>query len=137
MQKQISNFFGSLQFWLISLLCSIELSWDFRWYHQWRILTFFGHPLIPKLLVRWNSPAWWVLRDQKVLNLILLHCWKIHLRHFPVILSSSRLFCFCFLFLLGARICIKIPLYTLRTNFVVTQALMWKLHTGTLKGYYA
>ena len=44
----------------------------------------------------------WGLRSQKCLNLILLHCWKRHSRHFPVILSSRRLFfnCFCFCFLL-------------------------------------
>ena len=55
---------------------------------------FWGIPLVSKI-------TWWKLKDQKFLNLILLHCWKKHLGHFPVTLSSSRLLLFGFLFLGG------------------------------------
>ena len=51
---------------------------------------FWGIPLVSKI-------TWWKLKDQKFLNLILLHCWKKHLGHFPVTLSSSRLLLFGFL----------------------------------------
>ena len=35
------------------------------------------------------------------LNIILVHCWKRHLRHFPVNFSSSKFLLFCFLLFLG------------------------------------
>ena len=51
-----------------------------------------------------HSPKWWVLRGQIILNLVAPHCWKKHLRHFPVILSSISLL-FPFLFLIfGGRL---------------------------------
>ena len=48
------------------------------------------------------------VKGRKILNLMLLHCWKRHLRHFPVILSSSRPLYFC-LYFLGARVWVLIP----------------------------
>ena len=39
-----------------------------------------------------------ITRSQTFLNLILLHCWKRHLKHFPAILSSKRLVFFLFSF---------------------------------------
>ena len=52
---------------------------------------------------------WWGLSSQNVLNLILLHCWKRLLRHFPDILSLDRLLFFAFLFFSGARVWAPIP----------------------------
>ena len=51
-------------------------------------------PPIPPL----PCPLWWGLKGQKFFNLILLHCWERHLRHIPVILSSSRPLLFWSLF---------------------------------------
>lgn len=52
---------------------------------------------------------WWGLSSQNVLNLILPHCWKRLLRHFPDILSLDRLLFFAFLFFSGARVWAPIP----------------------------
>ena len=70
--------------------------------------NFWEIPIVSKItrfsVTRSPSFPSWELRGQKCLNLKLLYCWTRHLRHFPVILSSSRLlFVFFFSFILGAK----------------------------------
>ena len=71
---------------------------------QWCTQRFWVIPFISKItcfsVTSSPSPCWGP-RSVKFLNYILLHCWKRHLRHFAVILSSCT-----FVFLL---ICLGAP----------------------------
>ena len=59
---------------------------------------FFGIPLVSKITCFSVKRSPLGAEGQKILCLILVHCWKRHLRHFPVILSWSRFLLFCFFF---------------------------------------
>ena len=74
--------------------------------------NFWEIPIVSKItrfsVTRSPSFPSWELRGQKCLNLKLLYCWTRHLRHFPVILSSSRLL-FVFFFIYFGRQKIQNP----------------------------
>ena len=75
--------------------------------------NFWEIPIVSKItrfsVTRSPSFPSWELRGQKCLNLKLLYCWTRHLRHFPVILSSSRLLFVCFFFIYFGRQKIQNP----------------------------
>ena len=68
---------------------------------------FFGIPLVSKITCFSVKRSPLGAEGQKILCLILVHCWKRHLRHFPVILSWSRFLFFRFFFF-GARVWVLI-----------------------------